>query len=107
MKLIYILCNFLLVVIKNIFANNQLEFKYNKEKARYNEEKNFLDCNHEPFYERKGVDDDNCKIIKSIEARDEQSDECIYINSLFGINESYNCCNISGILCEDGHITEM
>jgi len=39
--------------------------------------------------------------------RDEVSDECKYINSMLGKDESYDCCKHSGIYCENGHITEM
>lgn len=39
--------------------------------------------------------------------RNEISDECQYINSLFGKDNSYNCCEKEGITCSDGHIIKM
>jgi len=35
------------------------------------------------------------------------SEECKYINSIIGKEESYNCCEKHGIICKDGHIIEL
>jgi len=35
------------------------------------------------------------------------SDECKYINSWLGEDDSYNCCNNDEITCENSHITQM
>jgi len=45
--------------------------------------------------------------VNSKSKRADTSDECKYINSLLGEDDSYNCCNYGGITCEDGHITNM
>jgi len=37
----------------------------------------------------------------------ESSDECPYVNSILQKEESFNCCNIKEIVCENGHITKM
>jgi len=59
------------------------------------------------------------KNISYVNKREETSDECQYINSMLGENESYNCCDYylydleeedtpkNIIKCENGHITEM
>jgi len=39
--------------------------------------------------------------------RDSASGECKYINSLIGKEESYDCCNYYGIICENNHIVDM
>jgi len=39
--------------------------------------------------------------------RDSASDECKYINKFIGNEESADCCNYPGIICENGHITKM
>jgi len=39
--------------------------------------------------------------------RSESSDECSYINSLLGKDETYNCCEENGITCENGFIVNM
>ena len=39
--------------------------------------------------------------------RDSASDECKYINKFIGNEESTDCCNYPGIICENGHITKM
>ena len=45
--------------------------------------------------------------VNSKSKRAELSDECKYINSILGEDESYNCCNNYIITCENGHITEL
>jgi len=48
--------------------------------------------------------------VNSKSKRDETSDECKYINSWLGEDESYNCCEyyfFDGVYCENGHITSM
>ncbi|ORX61239.1 hypothetical protein BCR36DRAFT_272420 [Piromyces finnis] len=47
------------------------------------------------------------KNTEAKEKREDKSDECIYINNLFGQDESFNCCEMDGIICEDGYIIEM
>jgi len=48
--------------------------------------------------------------VNSKSKRDATSDECKYINSWLGKDESFNCCYYDGknnIICNNGHITEM
>jgi len=42
--------------------------------------------------------------IKSKRDQIQTSEECKYINSLLGEEESYNCCDYPGVICQDGHI---
>jgi len=63
---------------------------------------------------------DDYEIVEYIDAVEyddgsEKSDECQYINSMFGEDESFNCCGYYDssyrlnleIVCENGHITKM
>ncbi|OUM56247.1 hypothetical protein PIROE2DRAFT_19221 [Piromyces sp. E2] len=43
--------------------------------------------------------------LKEKRAEVQTSTECKYINSLINENDDYNCCERSGITCENGHIT--
>ena len=49
--------------------------------------------------------------MNSKSKRAETSDECKYINSWLGEDESYDCCDYDdlrgGVLCENGHITML
>jgi len=47
-------------------------------------------------------DDGKIKTKRNIET----SAECKYINRLYDEDESYNCCEINGIHCRDGHVVE-
>jgi len=37
----------------------------------------------------------------------ETSNECKYINSFIKKDDSFNCCELDGITCENDHITEL
>jgi len=39
--------------------------------------------------------------------RDSASGECSHINSFIGQADTYDCCSIKGITCENNHITKM
>ncbi|OUM63916.1 hypothetical protein PIROE2DRAFT_9447 [Piromyces sp. E2] len=49
--------------------------------------------------------------VKSNSKKVETSDECKYINSLIGEDESFNCCECDTykrtITCENGHIVKL
>jgi len=45
--------------------------------------------------------------VHSKSKRAETSDECKYINSMLGEDETYDCCNYDGIECENGNIIKM
>jgi len=45
--------------------------------------------------------------IRCIKGNYEDYNECKYINSLFNMEETYNCCLKSEIICTDGHIIKM
>jgi len=47
--------------------------------------------------------------VNSKSKRANTSNECKYINSMLGKDESYNCCNFNygEIECQNGHITRM
>jgi len=57
------------------------------------------------FAQSKNILDDKFDKVKA--KRSEGSDECKYINGLLNEDESYECCNMDGIDCEDGHITSI
>jgi len=53
--------------------------------------------------------------VNSKSKRAETSNECKYINSMIGKDESYNCCEyefrehkeVFRITCQNGHVTKM
>jgi len=45
--------------------------------------------------------------IKTKRDQNQTSEECKYINSYIGYEESYNCCNFYKITCENGHIVKL
>ena len=34
-------------------------------------------------------------------------EECLPVNTLVGKDKSFNCCDIEGVTCENGHVTKM
>jgi len=45
--------------------------------------------------------------MKRQETSVETSDECQYINKFIGEKENYNCCELSKVVCENGHIIKL
>jgi len=39
--------------------------------------------------------------------RDEISDDCKYVNSMVGKDETYNCCEDNRFDCQEGRVTRM
>jgi len=48
-----------------------------------------------------------CENDETITKRSERVDECKYVNSILQKEESYNCCEYKGIICENDHIIKL
>jgi len=46
-------------------------------------------------------------IIKLIYGQSNIINECAPVNKLMGLEDSFDCCSNSKVVCSDGHVTEL